>query len=153
MNRSAHQSGLSGRCAVRKATNRDEERALARHLERERLTEVVRFSDTHDDELDAELCAGRFERVIFANLDALFAGIWNGHSRVDRWTEAGVQIELADRPVEDSLVLQELITHVHASLWRWRRQKRKQQIVAASILSALALIAMAVLFWLVPPAT
>ena len=71
--------------------------------------------------------------------------------RVARWTEAGVQIELADRPVEDSLLLQELITHVHASLWRWRRQKRKQQIVAASILSALALIAMAVLFWLVPP--
>ena len=65
-------------CAVRQPTTEQERRDLAAYLEAERLTDVVKFSATDDDDLDEALCAGRFERVVFAGLDALLTGIWNG---------------------------------------------------------------------------
>jgi hypothetical protein len=139
-------------CAVRLATNDEEQRALDDYLDRHGPAHVVEFAAKDDDDLDAELCAGRFDRVVFADLNALLSAIWKDHAHVDRWVDAGVSIELATPPPGDSSAWQAGVLHMFASLTRWRRQQRRRQIIAAVILSALALVALAVLFYLVSPA-
>ena len=137
-----------GRCAVRQAANEDEKRTLDEYLDRQHLGDVVEYSPGKDHELDAQLCSGRFERVIFAGLDALLIAIWKGGAHLDQWAEAGVRIELAVPLGDDPWTL---IDRVYDSLTRWRDRQRRRQIIAATILSALALLAMCVLFFLVLP--
>ncbi len=117
-------------CAVRSAANDDEARALNRYFNSHPSTGVVYFAPKDADALDDDLCAGRFQRVVFARLDALLTAIWTGHAHLDRWIAAGVQIELADPPSEAIPSWLEFVTATYASL---------------------ALAALAVLFLLAPP--
>ena len=136
----------SGRCAVRKPSNGDEDRILSEFLRRYRASEVVEFAPKDDDDLDVALCSGRFDCVVFANLDAVLSAIWKGHARVDRWVEAGVRIELADLANGDPASSQPFVTAMYESLARWRKGQRRRQVIAAIVLSILALLAIAVLF-------
>ncbi len=138
-------------CAVRSAANDDEARALERYFDRHPSTEVVHFAPKDADALDDDLCAGRFPRVVFARLDALLTAIWTGHAHLDQWIAAGVQIELADPPSDANPPWLEFVTTTYDSLARWRRKQRRREIIAAIILSILALAALAVLFLLAPP--
>jgi len=152
MNKTLDKKTPNGKCAVRLATNDDETRALAAYIGERPACGVVEFAPKDDDDLDVELTSGRFDRVIFASLDALLTTIWKGHAHIDRWVAAGVRIELATPQKDDGADRQVFIMGMYDSLARWRREQRKRQIVAAVILSGLALIAMAALLFLVPGA-
>jgi hypothetical protein len=105
---------------------------------------VVDFAAKDDDALNAELCAGEFTGVVFANLDALLTTIWKGQGQPDRWTAAGVRIELAEPPRENER-WQSFLPEMYRSLAQWRRRQTRRKIVAASLLSLLALLALAIL--------
>jgi hypothetical protein len=152
MNTTPNKSAPPASWAVRSAANDDEARALDRYFNSHRPTGVVYFAPKDADALDDDLCAGRFQRVVFARLDALLTAIWTGHAHLDQWIAAGVQIELADPPSDANPAWLEFVTTACDSLTRWRQKQRRRQIIAAIILSSLALAALAVLFLLVPPA-
>ena len=151
MTRESGTQASRGGWAVRSASNDEEERVLAAYLAQRDVPLVVEFAPKDDDTLNAELCAGRYERVVFAGLDALLTTVWKEHAQVDRWMAAGVRIELAAPPNDDHSDWQSYVTSMCDSLARWRRQQRRRQVITAVVLSALALIAMAVLFFVVPP--
>ncbi len=142
--------GASERCAVREAGSEAEQAALSAHLAIHGLREVERFAPEDDDELDTAVRDRRFDRVVFVGLDALLTAVFKGDIRVDRWMELGVRIELAEAPEAEHW--QTFVRQTQASLCRWRRTQRRRQIVACAILSAIALAAMAALFFLVPQA-
>lgn len=141
----------SCRCAVRLAAGEDGNHALLNYLEREGLSDAARYAPKDDDELDVALCAGRFDRVVFADLDSLCAAVWKDHAHLDRWSAADVRIDLAVPPPA-AADWRDICTEVFGSLARHRRRRRRVQIIAAVILSALALLAVAVLLWVIPPA-
>ncbi len=143
-------NAASGQCAVRTSTNSDERGILSEFMQRYAACEVVEFAPKDDDDLDVELCSGRFDRVVFANLDAVFSAIWKGHARVDRWVAAGVRIELADSADGDSASSQAFVIAMYESLARWRKGQRRRQVMTVIILSVLALLAIAVLFLWTP---
>lgn len=150
MNMASKEPVPSETCAVREATNDDERRALTQYFGGPPPADVVTFAPKDDDDLDAELCAGRFGRVVFAGLDALLTAVWKHHAQIDRWTAAGVRIDLAVPPAEDPADWRSFLTCTYASLSRHRRQQRRRQIIAAAILSALALLAIAAFLFTVP---
>lgn len=112
---------------------------------------ATKFLPKDDDELNAGLCAGRFARVVFGSLDSLFEMIWKEQADLEQWRTAGVEIELASPP-EGGTQWRPLAANVYKSYSDWRSAQRRRQIVAAIILSAAALMAMAVLFSFIPPA-
>ena len=144
--------------AVRTAADKREREAIDGWLAGHAGVEIVEFAPKDDDDLDDALCGGRFDRVLFADLEALLATIWKGHARVDIWDAAGVRIELAQAPSasdgagdgKDDPSWRVFVSRTYASLTLWRRRQRRRQITAAAILSALALAAMWVLFSFVP---
>ena len=58
----------------------------------------------------------------------------------------------AESPGVDAPAAQGILLEMVASLAHWRQRQRGRQIIAAVVLSAVALICLAVLFLLVPPA-
>ena len=140
------------RCAVRGPENDSERAALKTCLEANAPTETIHFLPKDDDDLDAELCAGHFDRVIFPSFDALLSAIWEGDARIDRWKTLGVQIQIADSDGTDPQHQLDAIQPIYASLKRWRAKRRRRQIIASLILSTIALIATAILLFLIPPA-
>lgn len=142
----------SAACAMREGRTDAERAALARYLDATPGASVKRFSPRDDDELGRALCEGGYGRVVFATLDAFLETMWKGHADVDRWAAAGVRIEIADAPAADDAALDALLRTAATSYARWRREQRRRQTIAAAILSVAVLVAMAVLFLLVPPA-
>jgi hypothetical protein len=140
------------RWAIRTASNGSEERALAAYAARMEPRTFVRFEPRNDEDLDADLCAGRYSGVLFADLNALLTMVWQSHAQVERWIDAGVRIELAKPPGGGSNgSWPPVVVAVCDSLIRWRRTQRTRKLIAAVLFSALALVAAAVLLWLVPP--
>jgi hypothetical protein len=138
--------------AVRAASDPDEERSLAAFWARTGRRTVVQFAPRDDEDLDLALCAGRFGCVLFADLNALLTMVWKSQAQVNRWIEAGVRIELAEPPPagnDGSWV--PVVEAVCDSLCRWRRAQRVRKLVAAVVLSVLALAAAAILLWLGRP--
>lgn len=125
---------------------------LAAYLARAELRTTVEFLPRNDEDLDADLCAGRFSHVVFADLNALLTMVWKSQAQVGRWIDAGVRIELARQPGSgnDDAWLPVVVATCD-SLSRWRRVQRVRKLVAAAVLSALALAAAAVLLWLTRP--
>jgi hypothetical protein len=141
----------AGRTAVRLPDSPAQRPALNRFIEASGLTDCVEFLPKDDDELNALACDGRFHRIVFANLDDLLTAVWKGDADWRSWRAAGVRIELADVPphlAHDWLVF---VDRMYANLDAWRRQARRRQIVAALILSVLALVAAAVLLFSANP--
>ena len=142
----------SRRCVVRLAASEDGSQALTDYLQREGLSDAVRFAPQDDDELDVELSAGRFGRVVFADLDSLLTAVWNNHANLDRWAAAGVRIDLAVSPTGNDSDWRTIVMGAYDSLARHRRRRRRAQVIAAVILSVLAILAVAALLWIIPPA-
>jgi hypothetical protein len=139
------------RWAVRRPSDDAGARALAEHLAQRGGQEVRYFEAYDDDRLNRELCSGRYEGVLFADLDALCQGVWKGHAQLDRWLAAGVQIEICD-PSLAPVDLQHVIQAVHASWRDWQRAQRGRQVAAAVVLCLMAVAAMAAMVWLIPAA-
>lgn len=145
-------SGSTKSCAVRLPPRSGEERTMEAALGPDTWSASTKFLPKDDDELNSALCAGRFQRVVFADLDSLLEMLWKDEFEPAKWMDAGVHVELLSPPPGAKQSWHETVLEAHRSLSRWRAQQRKRQIVAAVLLSAVALAAMAVLFWLIPPA-
>ena len=139
------------RCAVRLPVGKADLISLDRYLEHLGLSDAARFLPKDDDDLDTAICAGRFDRVVFSSLDDLLTTIWNGDARIDQWREMGIKVDIAAGDAANGTGF-EHICEMYASLEQWRARRRRRQIIASVILSTVALLAMAVLFYLVPPA-
>ncbi len=141
------------RCAIRAADNAEDRRAIENYVRENGITEDVEFAPKDDDEMSTEILSGRFERAVFANLEALLAAIWNGDAEWNRWVSQGIKVELATPPTGSENTWHAFVSTMFESLSRYRHHKRRRQIVASIILSIVALGAMFVLFYLIPPAT
>ena len=89
---------------------------------------------------------------MFADLDALLEMLWKNHADIGRWAAAGVRVELAEPRTEDLLSDHPLVKTAYTSLARWRARERRRKVIAGLIFSALALLALAILFYFVPAA-
>ncbi len=149
MTRGADQRPI--RSAIRMASGPEQDEAISKYLTENASIGFERFLPKDDDELNAALCAGKYERAVFGDLDALMSAVWKGQAEWDRWKAAGVQIELIQPPVEAPTAWPAVVEAVYRSLAGWRARQRRRQIIAGFILSVLAIAAVAALFWSVPP--
>jgi len=138
-------------CAIRLPAHKTEQQKLEVALGSPAWAVAAKLLPKDDDELNAELCAGKFKQVVFADLDSLLEMMWKGEVDLDRWQSAGVHVDLVSPPSGPTNGWHEMARTVHRSYTRWRGEQRRRQIVAAVILSAVALLAMAALFLLIPP--
>ncbi|MCG8408075.1 MAG: hypothetical protein MI923_22985 [Phycisphaerales bacterium] len=139
------------RCAVRLADSETDMQVMNAYLEANELAEAVRFLSKDDDDLNADVCAGHFEQVVFFDLDALLSAIWKDDIEIDRWLALKVRIDLASVP--GTADWHNLLPIVADSFKHWQGRQRRRQIIASIILSVIALAALAILFFLIPPAT
>jgi hypothetical protein len=150
MNVSSPVRPADGRWAARCPTDPDRRGRLDAFLDGLGVTQIERFQPKDDDELNGALCEGRYDHVVFADLDGLFEAVWKGQASLERWRDAGVKIEVACPPTPDEAAWRAVVEATYESLFRWRQSERRRQTVAACVLTALALAALAVLFFLVP---
>jgi hypothetical protein len=135
--------------AVRRGQEKAGDGRLKEYLAAHPEWTVTSFEPKDDDELNEKLCAAAFSKVVFLDLDAVLQMLWKGHADLGAWASVGVGIEICSLPGGD---WRETLRQVHASIEAWRRIQRRRQIVAASILSAIILAAIAMLFALLGPA-
>mgnify|MGYP007059382466 FL=1 len=110
---------------------------------------ITQYAAKDDDELNAAVVAGRHPRIIFADLDELLVTIWKGETQWDRWRGLQVEVILAQSPRAADWL--KILDETFTSLQSWRSARRRRLQIAAAILSGIALIAMTVLFSLIPP--
>ena len=144
--------GMSTRYAVRAGENEAETRAIAAFLEARGREDVTHYLPKDDDDLTRDLCAGKYDVVVFAGLDALMAMTWKGEAEMERWREVGVEITFAESAVVERMDAADVMHRVGSSLEAWRQGRRRRQTVAAVLLSVIALVAAGVLMFLIPPA-
>lgn len=144
--------GPSIRCAVRRPECPEAEQIVREFLAQNGAWQAKHFLPKDDDEMNTAMMAGEFDRAVFANLDELLEAIWKGEAQVDAWEASGARIELARPPLADDAQWRSMLGEMYLSLRKWRKLQRRRQIIAAIILSCLALASMAVLFLLIPRA-
>lgn len=140
------------RCAACLPDSEADRRDLEQYLNDNGLTDAVRFLPKDQDDLDVQICARDFDRVVFLDLPDLLNMIWEHEPKIDQWVESGVRIELVRPEIGQPTDYLALVHTVHKSLGGWRSRHRRRQIIAAALLSLIALAAIAVLLWFVPSA-
>lgn len=140
------------RCAVCLPSSEVDRRDLEQYLKENNLTDAVRFLAKDREDLDAQVSARDFDRVVFLDFQNLLTMMWDHEPKIDAWNTSGVTIELVRPESNDSADWLTLAHTVHKSLSGWRRRHRRRRIIAAALLSLIALAAIAALFWAVPAA-
>jgi len=141
------------RCAVRSGETETERRAIDAHLADRGVSHATHFLPKDDDDLADALAEERFDCVVFADFDALLSMIWKGDAEMQRWQTLGIRVELATAPDGEPESWQTLTRQMSISLDRWRARHRRRQVIAALVLSLIALLAVAALLYVIPPAT
>jgi hypothetical protein len=108
---------------------------------------AVEFLPKDDDELNQLACAGRFHTIIYASLNDLLNAIWKGDADWSAWRRANIQIDLAEVPELAAADWRHFVDEMYGSLEEWRKADRRRTIIAAVVLSILALVATACLLW------
>lgn len=139
------------RCAARRAADPESDRRLRADLEVRRDWSTEYFLPKDDDEMNTALADGRFRHAAFLNFDALWEAVWKGEADLDAWEAAGVEIHLVEPPVANRDAWLDFVRQTYHSFKKWRTANRRRQVVAAVVLSVLALAAMAVLLSITPP--
>jgi hypothetical protein len=140
------------RCAVRSGETETQRRAIDAHLADHGLSDATHFLPKDDDDLADALREKRFDCVVFADFDALLSMIWKGDAEMQRWRTLGIRVELATALGGEPEDWQALTRRMSASLDRWRARHRRRQVIAALVLSMIALLAVAALLYVIPPA-
>ncbi len=140
------------RVAVRLAADLDRSANLERHLAGMAADEIVRFDPKDADEMNDALNAGRFDRAVFERMEDLLDAIWDERADIARWRRWGVRIDFVSPPCADSHECQQIVDLVSTGFCEWRRRRLRRQVIVACVLSALAVLAIGVLFQLIPPA-
>jgi len=124
---------------------------LEKYLATRGWTAAERFLPKDDDELNDRLCRGEFAAVVFAVPEDAMRMIWSGHGSVGRWhageNAAKVEICFASGDVGGEVDWPEHLRRIERSFAEWESGRRRRQVIAGSILTAVALVAMAVLLW------
>ena len=140
------------RVAVRLPTNPVHLDGMERLLAANGWTAASRFAPKDDDELNDRLCRGEFATVVFAEPEDAMRMIWSGHGSVSRWNAGGkavaVEICFALAESTNGVPWPDVLQRVEQSFTQWEAGRRQRQVIAGSILTAIALIAMAVLLWM-----
>lgn len=136
-------------CAVRIPDDSEKRRRVESLLKSGEFGPIKHYAAKDDDELNAAIEAGLHNRVIFADLDELLVSIWKGETQWDRWRALGVDVIIAQSPPAADWL--KILDETFTSLQLWRSARRRRLQIAAMILSLIALIAMTVLFCLIPP--
>ncbi len=142
---------VNTRCAVRAPANEVEVRHLTAYLELHALGDAVRFATKDDDKLNAAVCAGQFDRVVFPSFASLLSAISKGDVKIDLWLKANIRIELANPHESDGATWEGRLRALYLGLVAWQTDERRRKTWAAILLSTLALIALVTLFMLIPP--
>lgn len=104
------------------------------------------FTSTDCDKLNDAVCGGEFNCVLFADMETLLTGIWEGDIHLQTWLQRGIRIEFADTAFGDSCSSQAALGAFYRSVAKWRADQRRRKLIAASILSLAALLCLAVFF-------
>lgn len=112
--------------------------AMEAYLARRGVGQAKWYTPGELHDLDRDVRRGRVERVVFAGLPDLLAGIWEEEIEIGAWPP-GVGMEFVEPPGDDAVPIM-------AASWRqWRRRHRRRQAAAGAVLSALVLAAAFVL--------
>lgn len=115
------------------------------------IGDAMPFPEKDVNDLNWQVLEGRFDRVIFGDLNTLLQALWNEDADLQAWINRGIRIEYFDSgsesvpngiPVQMTEVLASIIKH-HAD-WSLRSQRRRR--TAGIILSAVGLFAMLTFF-------
>jgi len=139
------------RCAVRVGETEVECRAIDAFLADRGLLDVTHFLPKDDDDLADALAQTRFDCVVFADFEALLSMIWKGDAELEQWKTLGIRVELAARPDGETGDWQTQARRMCASFDQWQARHGKRQVIAALILSVIALLAIAALLYIIPP--
>lgn len=138
------------RCAVRLPSRSELTEPILSIVKQAGASEAIRFAPKDNDDLNSDLLAGRFNRVIFASKEDLLEAIWDGDADLSGWKSRGVRIEFIAAKGQESTLTElceddDLIqTANHYRSWRTERLRRKM--AAAAVLSLGCVAALAVLF-------
>jgi len=138
-------TAVISRCAACLPLSEADRRDLEQYLKDQGLTHAARFLPKDLADLDAQVCAPDFDRVVFFDLQALLAMIWEHEPKIEQWLDSGVSIELVHEEAGHCTDWLKLAHAIHGSLRGWRRRLRRQQVIAATLLSLIAVAAVAAL--------
>jgi len=142
---SEYHEEAESKCAVRLPGRSFDLGPVDVYLRANGISDARRFAAKDDDELNDAVCAGDIRRVVFTGVEELLEAIWIGHVRYSRWMELGVQVDVVHPPQGG---WKEWAMVTAGSFERYRRGLRVRQIVAATVLSLLALGGIAAVLWL-----
>lgn len=155
----SHSASPATRVAALLPTGDSSRDAFRNHVRRQFSPEAHFFHPKDQDELNDSLRNGRFDRVIFGSQEDLLNMIWNGHGDVGAWGERGVELVVSrsDASTAESLPQTEVgegdavrLIDMAKCFERWSAAQRRRQVIAATILSLIAIAALTVLFTLKP---
>ena len=150
MSDAAHDDNPRNTVAVRLPAAAAQAGELDEFLKARGWTHARRFLPKDDDELNDRLCRGEFTTVVFAMPEDAMDMIWAGQGHMGHWKGSSgkdpVEICFASAASNGSN-WQGMFRRVEASYASWERRRRRQQTIAGCILTVVALVAMALLFW------
>jgi membrane protease YdiL (CAAX protease family) len=135
--------------AMRAGRDAAEKAGLQRWADRHADAAIKCFEVREDADLADALNAGHHAVVVFASLDAALDFIWSRNAGLHVMAARGVRVELASPP--DSPVWESALPAVQTSYIQWHQRSKQRKLIAGIVLSLLALIAVFILFHLLPP--
>lgn len=149
MTNSVRDDKSPNKVAVRQPANESYAEKIQTYLRSRGWTAVERYLPKDDDELNDRLCRGQFAAVVFAVPEDVMDMIWSGHGAVSRWHAGAGPVEMcfaAETSAGNDWPI--VLRRTEASFSAWETGRRRRQVIAGSILSAIALVAMGLLLWL-----
>lgn len=136
--------------AVRLAGSPEQLEKLGEFLASRGWSDARRFLPKDDDELNDRLCRGEFAAVVFAAPESAMEMVWAGHGSVRRWNAGlrgtAVEVCFAFGPNSEA-DWHNVLRRMEISFADWERRRTRRQLIAACILTTVALVAMGVLLW------
>lgn len=128
----------SGHTAVICEPHDDNAAALEAYLQSRGLTDAEWFGPRDVDDVQRGLRAGTIRRVVLPGVSEFLDMLWDGVLDVELWLRADAWLELVESPPADPA---EHLRQIVGSWQRSRRARRRRQIVAGLVLSAVAVLA------------
>ena len=127
----------SGHTAVICEPHGDNAAALEAYLRSRGLTDAEWFGPRDVDDVQRGLRAGTIRRVVLPGVSEFLNMLWDGVLDVELWLRADVCLELVESPADPAEYLRRIV----GSWQRSQRARRRRQIVAGLVLSAVAALA------------
>lgn len=122
---------------------------LEQYLASRAWSSAKRFLPKDDDELNDRLCRGEFGAVVFATPEDAMSMIWSGHGSISLWQVGGepVAVHFAIGDSDNGAPWVQHLIRMERAFTAWETARRRRQVVAGTILTAIALLGMALLLF------